>query len=156
VRKLVEKEDVMAAAQIRHKLLPLFALVAASILVIAVRSNSSPEQAQKSTAPAPERPTALVEKNERNRMESAAYTDEDRLKYHGKLTLTARQLHSDVFLDVEDSFTVLPLIPEVPAEKLLRESVVAIRGHIVNKQSFLTDNDASIFTGVHGGSHRGL
>jgi hypothetical protein len=149
VRKLVEKEDVMAAAQIRHKLLPIFALVAASILVIAVRSNSSLEQAQKSTAPAPERPTALVEKNERNRMESAAYTDYSRLKNlgeEGKLTSEARRLNRDVTFLTEDSFIVVPMVPVPLAPSLLKESVLAIRGFVEGKQSFLTDSETAIFT----------
>jgi hypothetical protein len=147
-RKRVEQEDVMAPAQIRQRLLPVFALVAASVLVIAVRSNSRQEQAQKST-PAPERPTALVEKNERNRMESAAYTDDTLVKYQGdagRLTLESKRLDQDVTRQVQDSCTVLSMFPEPPAVALLKKSILAIRGHIISKQAFLTDNESGVFT----------
>jgi hypothetical protein len=148
-RKLLKREDVMAPAQIPRKLIPLLAMVAASVLVIAVHSNSRPQQEQKSTTPGTDRPTALVEKNERNRMESTAYTDDARLKDRGdagKMTSEARRLNRDVTFLIEDSFTVVPMVPVPPAPSLLKESVLAIRGFVEGKQSFLTDNETAIFT----------
>lgn len=113
-------------------------------------SAASQQPARATSGPVQERPSELVEKNERNRQESTAYTTDDRLRYtkgnSGKMTTEARRLDRDVTFLTEDSFTVLPQFPEPAAKELLSQSVLAIRGYINRRQAFLTDNDTAIFT----------
>src|SRR5215510_12120296 len=140
----------MAKVKFKHTFLSLVVLFVGSVLVIVVRSNNRQEPKQESARQVrTEQPTALLEKNERNKVESAAYTNDSRLKSNGeegKMTSEARRLNRDVTFLVEDSFTVLPLTAEPPAVALLKESILAIRGYIESKQSFLTDNETAIFT----------
>lgn len=134
-----------------RKLVPLVLLLVVPVLVVASRSGGVQENkdTRQKRVPKPEQPTEIVEKNERNKMESAAYTNDSRLKSSGedgKMTSAARRLNRDVGTLVHDSFSVLPVIPEPPAVALLKDSVLAVRGYIESKQSFLTDNETAIFT----------
>src|SRR5262249_6889339 len=119
----------MISFQIRNKFPFLVLLFVVSVLVVAVRSNSRLEQKQEPDSKMKaEQPTALVEKTDRNKTESAAYTDDRRLKSlgeEGKMTSEARRLKRDITFLTEDSFTVLPLVPEPPAVALLKHTVLA-------------------------------
>jgi hypothetical protein len=137
-----------------YKLSIFTILVVGSIILLLhpsryLTSAAQTAQVAKPT-PAQESPSELVEKGERNRQESAAYTTDDRLKYTkagtGRMTDEARRLGKDVTFLTEDSFTVLPQAPEPPAKELPNQSVLAIRGYVSRKQSFLTDNETAIFT----------
>jgi hypothetical protein len=136
----------MRIASNRYKVLSLAVVVIAPVFVLGVRPSDKGAQKQQ---PVQEQPTALIEKNERHKQESLAYSDPTRLNLKddaGRLTSEAKRLNRDVTFLIEDGSTILPITPEPPAIELLKDSIVAVRGRIENKQSFLTDDETAIFT----------